>query len=98
MAIAGSNACRIASQGDTANDFAPVAGSQFSLSEISATKIMASQNPGIATPSEATMLTDLSTQPFGLIAAITPIGIPVTSARTSAMTTISSVLGNARPI
>src|SRR5216684_7238475 len=98
MAIAGSNACRIASQGDTANDFAPVAGSQFSLSEISATRIMASQNPGIATPSEATMLTILSTQPLGLIAATIPIGIPVASASMSAMATISSVFGKAREI
>ena len=54
-----------------------MAGSQFSLSEISATRIMASQKPGIATPSEATMLTILSTQPLGLIAATIPIGIPV---------------------
>ena len=57
MRNAGSSACRIASHGDTAKDFAPVAGSQFSLSEMTATRIMASQKLGIATPSEATMLT-----------------------------------------
>ena len=55
----GSSACRIASRGAAVNDFAPVAGSQFSFSEISATRIIASQKPGIATPSEAIMLTDL---------------------------------------
>ncbi len=98
MAMPGSSACRIASHGETAKDFAPVAGSQFSFSEISATRIIASQKPGMATPSEATALTILSIQPFGLIAAITPIGMPVTSARISAMTTMSSVLGKARPI
>ena len=98
MAIPGSKACRIASSGDTVRDFAPVAGSQFSLSEISATRIMASQNPGIATPSEAIMLTILSTQPLGLIAATMPIGIPVTSASNSAMETISSVFGKALEI
>src|SRR5262245_64070771 len=92
----GSNACRIASHGETEKDFAPVAGSQFSFSEISATKIIASQKPGMATPSEAIALTSLSTQPLGLIAATTPIGIPVTSARISAMTTIRRVLGKAR--
>ena len=75
-----------------------MAGSQFSFSEISATRIMASQNPGTATPSEATMLTDLSSQPSGLTAATIPIGIPVASASTSAMATISSVFGKAREI
>ena len=44
------------------------------------------------------MLTVLSTQPLGLMAATTPIGIPVTSASTSAIATISSVLGKARAI
>ena len=44
------------------------------------------------------MLTALSTQPLGLIAAITPMGIPLTSARISAITTIRSVFGKARPI
>jgi len=36
--------------------------------------------PGIATPSEAIMLDFYRPKPLGLIAAITPIGIPVTSA------------------
>src|SRR3982074_3746071 len=98
MAIPGSSACRIASHGDKAKDFAPVAGSQFSFSEISATRIMASQNPGIARPSGATMRTSLSPQPLGLIAATIPIGIPVASASISAMDTISSVFGKAREI
>ena len=80
----------------TLKDLAPVAGNQFSFSEISATKIIASQKPGMATPSEATRLTTLSTQPLGLIAAITPMGMPVTSASTRAMATIKSVLGKAR--
>src|SRR5262245_20375589 len=88
----------MASTGDTANDFAPVAGSQFSFSEISATRIIANQKLGIATPSDATRLTVLSTQPFGLIAATIPIGMPVIRARTSVIATISSVFGNARAI
>ena len=94
----GSSACRIASHGEALKDLAPVAGSQFSFSEISATRIIASQKPGMATPSDAIRLTVLSTQPSGLIAAITPMGMPVTSASTRAIATISSVLGKARAI
>ena len=94
----GSSAWLSDNTGSARNGDDPVAGNQFSCSANSDTSSIASQKLGTATPSDAKLITPLSIQLRGRLAASMPSGTPTTSATLSAIETISKVLGRQRTI
>ena len=70
--------CAIAAHRSSWGGTKPVAGSQARFSAKAPTKIIASQKFGSATPTDEKVITNLSTQVLGRLAASTPSGTPST--------------------